>query len=111
MYLKNGKVNGQQIVSESWINRSTERRVSTKTGEYGYQWWRFKKSSGEKYSEIINTSYFAVGIGNQTIFVIPEANMAVVSTADNLLHEGKNIFNLFFEQIIPALKFGEGSNK
>jgi CubicO group peptidase (beta-lactamase class C family) len=111
LYLKNGKVNGQQIVSESWVNQSTERRVSTRTGEYGYQWWRFKKSSGEKYSELINTSYFAVGIGDQTIFVIPKANMVVVSTADNLLHKGRNIYNLFFEQIIPALKSKEDSSK
>ncbi len=106
LYLKNGKVNNKQIVSESWVNRSTRGFVSTKTGEYGYQWWRFKKDSG-KYSDIINTSFCAVGIGNQTIFVIPKANMVVVSTADNLLHKGKNIYNVFFEHIIPALKFKE----
>jgi CubicO group peptidase (beta-lactamase class C family) len=111
LYLKNGKVNGQQIVSEIWVNRSTKGYVSTKTGEYGYQWWRFKKSSGKPNSEIINTSYYAVGIGNQTIFVMPKANMVVVSTADNLLHKGKNIYDLFFELIIPALKLKEGPGK
>jgi CubicO group peptidase (beta-lactamase class C family) len=111
LYLKNGKVNGKQIVPESWVSRSTKGYVSTKTGEYGYQWWRFKKSSGEQNSEIINTSYYAVGIGNQTIFVMPKANMVVVSTADNLLHKGKNIYNLFFERIIPALKLNEDLSK
>lgn len=111
LYLKNGKLNGKQIVPESWVNRSTKGYVSTKTGEYGYQWWRFNKSSAEQYSEVINTSYYAVGIGNQFIFVMPKANMVVVSTADNLLHKGKNVYNLFFEHIIPALKFKEDSSK
>lgn len=111
LFIKNGKVDGKQIVSEGWVNRSTERHVSTRIREYGYQWWRFKKSSGGAYSDIINTSYFALGIGDQAIFVIPKANMVVVSTADNLLHKGKRIYNILFEHILPALKVNGGMGK
>jgi hypothetical protein len=35
--------------------------------------------------------------------------MVVVSTSDNLLYQGKKIFDLFFEHIIPALKLKEAS--
>ena len=105
LFLKNGKIDGKQIVSKTWVTRSTKRHVAIPNkGGYGYQWWRFRDSSGGEYSDIINSSYFAVGIGDQTIFIIPKANMVVVSTADNLLHKGKRIYNVLFEHIIPALR-------
>lgn len=105
LFLKNGKANGIQVVPESWVSRSTKGYVYTDKGvEYGYQWWRFRKSFGGQYSEILNTSYFALGIGNQSIIVMPKANMVVVFTADNLLHKGKNIFNVLYEYILPALE-------
>jgi len=98
-------MNGVQIIPEDWIKKSTARHVGIPgKGDYGYQWWKFKKSTEYKYSDIANASYYAIGIGGQTIFVVPDADLVVVSTADNLLHKGKNIFSAFFEQILPALK-------
>jgi len=106
LFLKHGKMNGVQIIQEDWIRKSTARHIEIPgKGEYGYQWWRFKKSTKNKSSDMINSSYYAVGIGGQTIFVVPDADLVVVSTADNLLHKGKNIFSAFFEQIIPSLMF------
>jgi CubicO group peptidase (beta-lactamase class C family) len=104
LFLNNGKVNGKQIISEDWIARSTKGYVFTKTGEYGYQWWRFKRNSGEPYSDLINSTYYAVGIGNQCLFIIPKSNTVVVTTADNLLHPGKNVYSIFFEYILPSLE-------
>ena len=37
LYLKNGSLNGKQIVPEDWVEESTIRHMPS----YGYQWWRF----------------------------------------------------------------------
>lgn len=41
LYLNHGMWNGQQIVSEKWINESTEEhsRWETQNLPYGYLWW------------------------------------------------------------------------
>jgi len=104
LYLNNGIFNGKQIVPENWVNRSTARLVEKPNGEYGYQWrMAEKRSSGSLYDEIINSTYLALGFGDRTIFVLPKVNMVVVSTADNYLHKGHDIFTALPKHIIPAV--------
>ena len=111
LFLNNGKVGERQIISSGWVQESTAKQIdiSGRGGGYGYQWWRFPDNMGWG-DDAKDTPYYAVGIGGQVIFVIPRANMVVVSTGDNLLHRGKNIFSFLYEHILPALtdKSGKG---
>jgi CubicO group peptidase (beta-lactamase class C family) len=92
LYLNKGKWNGEQIISQAWVERSTRGDIKgTLFNQYGYQWW-------------IDSSayYMAVGYLGQYLFVVPEKNMVVVFTGDLI---GGDFFvpkKLLDEYIIPA---------
>jgi CubicO group peptidase (beta-lactamase class C family) len=94
LFLHNGQWNGQQVVSSAWVQAATQKRSSTDgTLGYGYQWWIY-----DKYG-----AYTALGRYGQTIFVAPNANLVIVTTA---LSEDNNdrIFALIDKYIMPAIK-------
>ncbi|RZK78237.1 MAG: class C beta-lactamase-related serine hydrolase [Pedobacter sp.] len=69
LYLNNGKWNGKQLVSESWVKQST--KVDTSNGSawyYQYQWWLPTK----------NGDYMAQGILGQYVYVNPAKNLVIV---------------------------------
>ncbi len=82
IYLKNGKANGEQLLSESFVKEATALQIDTDTYAYGgniylamgygYQIWR-----GEDNSFVFN------GMGNQHAFCYPDKDLMVVCTADN----------------------------
>ncbi len=101
MVLDGGRVKDQQIVSQSWLDTSfrvyvpefvTMDTIPT-TVDYGYLWY-VGSIKGYKYR-------FAWGYGGQFIFMIPEANTLVVTTAypepDGQTHWDKS------QQIIKSL--------
>jgi len=91
LYLHNGQWDGQQIVSAKWIEDAT--RTHAKTGgdlDYGYQWWTYPSLE----------AYTALGLGGQTIFVVPKLNLIVVTTAELDNHD--EIFGLIQQYILPA---------
>ncbi len=54
LYLNEGKINGKQIISKSWINESTSEQVKLNEWDvlpgsngYGYYWWR-RKTNGHQ---------------------------------------------------------------
>jgi CubicO group peptidase (beta-lactamase class C family) len=71
LYLRGGRWNGTQIVSEEWVRRSTTSRVKVRDGVgYGYSWW-------------INTArqppvFEAEGRGGQRAAVVPDKDLVVV---------------------------------
>ena len=82
MILDGGKHNERKIVSEDWLQKSFNPYVSdhltTDDGEtvfdYGYLWW-LGKYQGYKYQ-------FGWGHGGQFLFMVPDANTFVVTTAN-----------------------------
>lgn len=69
LYLNKGQWNGQQIVSEEWIEASTQVETSDgSVGYYQYQWWM----------PIPDGSYGAEGILGQFIYVNPSKNLIIV---------------------------------
>ncbi|MFO8048439.1 MAG: serine hydrolase [Desulfosudaceae bacterium] len=75
LYLNRGRVNGRQLVPESYVKESLEPiRLPNRKGEtvdyYGYQWWLYNFSE--------TPVYYARGILGQYIFVIPDKDMVVV---------------------------------
>jgi CubicO group peptidase (beta-lactamase class C family) len=107
MFLQNGIFNGNRIVSEKWIQKSTQVQISTGGVipfgvNYGYLWW-IDYTNGIKF-------YMAMGYGGQFIVLAPEKNLIVVATCDWHLNEnltGQNWYNtisLIVNKIIPAAK-------
>lgn len=95
LYLHQGNWEGQQLVPAAWVKQSTQAHVQTgklpHTG-YGYQWWIFPELGG----------YAALGLGGQTIFVAPDLDLVVVTTAKLDSHE--EIFDLLDRYILPAAR-------
>jgi CubicO group peptidase (beta-lactamase class C family) len=77
LYLRHGRWEGKQIVSEEWVRRSIEPHVTTRDGQgYGYSWW-------------INTSrqphiFEAIGRGGQRAAVLPDKDLIVVFNGGGL---------------------------
>ncbi len=93
LYLRGGKWEGQQIVSAGWVEKATQEHTGTDSDlGYGYQWWTYPSLG----------AYTALGRYGQTIFVIPDFDLIVVTTADMDGHD--EIFQLIEQYILPALR-------
>lgn len=102
MMLNKGRYNGQQIISEGWVNNSFETytRSNYNPYDYGYMWWNKPVEA-----EMV---YFAWGFGGQYIFMIPNIDAVVVLTralqdATQARSYKKPVFELLREDIIPYL--------
>jgi CubicO group peptidase (beta-lactamase class C family) len=73
LMLHNGNWNGEQIVPADWVARSTRTHYQAfGPYGYGYQWQILPGGRG----------YRAEGLYQQYIYVLPEADMVIVATAD-----------------------------
>ncbi len=78
LYLNGGRWKGKQIISEKWVNASIQSYTTAiQDWEYGYQWWLFTYEVDIEQIE----SFSASGWGGQKIFVFPDLDMVVVTTA------------------------------
>ena len=108
LYLKNGSLDGTEIVPADWIENSF-RKYSEFTNSwgnleelgYGYGWWLGKLGSYEV--------RLAVGHGGQFIILLPALDMLIVTTADPDVdwdqanqHEWA-ILSMVSESILPAI--------
>ncbi len=77
LYLNNGNWNGEQIISEQWINDSTTLQFDRSSGsaDYGYQWWV------RTFGENAYPAYFAQEHYGQYIFVVPDLDLVVAITS------------------------------
>jgi CubicO group peptidase (beta-lactamase class C family) len=94
LYLHDGMWDGQRIVSAAWIKAAVERHTATdsKLGlGYGYQWWTYPTMR----------AYAALGRDGQTVFVVPDLQLIVVTTAQVDGHAA--IFKLIEQYIVPAV--------
>ncbi|UCD62261.1 MAG: serine hydrolase [Flavobacteriaceae bacterium] len=104
LFLKNGLLNGMQIISDNWVKESTAKQIEVidpvtgqHTMDYGYQWWR-------TFPMPTFNMFYAAGFGGQFIFVIPNLNMVVVMTAENSFEEfGTLGLNILLGHIVPAV--------
>jgi len=83
LFLNKGKWEGEQIISQDWVELSTQKHISLTGWQwedgYGYQWWHNTfHSNNNSYR-----AYFANGWGGQQIYVFKDQNMVVVFTGGN----------------------------
>lgn len=77
LYLNKGNWEGEQIISEQWINDSTSTQFERNSGSasYGYQWWV------RTFGDNKHPAFFAQGHYGQYIFVVPDLDLVVALTS------------------------------
>jgi CubicO group peptidase (beta-lactamase class C family) len=83
LYLNKGWWDGEQVVSEGWVDESV-RPISEGVNFYGYQWWLKPDSGGNQGSIVPDDVFYAQGLLNQNIFIIPGEDIVIVRTATDL---------------------------
>lgn len=96
LYLNKGLWDGKQIIPRSWVEEAVKAHTATPGSFspgyfYGYQWW----ISPDK------KTYIAQGYGGQNIFVNPELDLIIVTTAA-LNYRRLNDYYTLITQEIPA---------
>jgi CubicO group peptidase (beta-lactamase class C family) len=93
LFANGGKVDGRQIIPESWVKDSTSIHTpDVRPGtSYGYMWWIYPKGGlGEKYPALDRYDKFAAtGTGGQLVLVVPEAEFVFIHLADT--DAGQNV--------------------
>ena len=106
LYLNNGQWNGQQILSENWVNETLRTQVYREkldtTKGYSFLFWIETDSVETKTFDLI----IARGNGGQRIFLHKASNLVVVVTAGNynkkgIVNDGQRALDKF---ILPALQ-------
>jgi CubicO group peptidase (beta-lactamase class C family)/predicted glycoside hydrolase/deacetylase ChbG (UPF0249 family) len=105
-FLQKGKWNGEQLLSEEWMNEATTSKImqapawtpkDTKAKEsdwiqgYCYQMWRCRYNA-----------YRADGANGQFIIILPEKDAVIVTTAN--VNDMQAEINLIWKYLLPALK-------
>ncbi len=108
LFLNSGEWDGEQVISQSWVEESTQAYVAASAGaEYGYQWWRIDVPVGLRRAD----TYFASGFGGQAIHVFPRLGLVVVFTNEWTPGSGNAMQNLALlsEYVLPAALPADGS--
>lgn len=78
LYLNDGRVDDEQVISKSWVQNSHQPRARSPRGQgrfYGYGWW-LRDLAGMQVP-------VAWGYGGQLIFVVKELDLVVVATSES----------------------------
>ena len=94
IYLNRGRIQGQQVIPESWVGRITTEFAKTGRDDlrwgHGYLWWIPGPNT-----DLPAGSFWAWGLGNQALFVVPAWDTVIVHQADT---------TQFLERIIPMIE-------
>lgn len=102
LYLNLGLWEGEQIVPENWVEKSTSYQVEVSPGVepfYGYWWWL----SSWMGHDIIS----ARGGGGQMIYLVPDLDLVFVTTSDANYQNADDQFDslpFLWRYVIPAVK-------
>ena len=93
LFLEKGKWQGKQVIPAQWVEESTQNHLAHQPdaeGPYGYWWWRSRSRD----------MFMALGWGGQGIYVWPEENMVIVTTAADY----EKAQSMVFDYILPSVK-------
>ena len=98
MMLQGGVLNGERIVSESWVEQSTRPNNSRNQQDYGYQWWL---NTDNRWPDLPADAYAAQGNRQQSLMVIPSEDLVIVRLGWT---SGRYPANERFAEIVEALR-------
>lgn len=98
LYLNDGVWQGERILPENWVEKSSTPYVRTDNNNYGYgfQFWND--------SSLGYTFYFASGFGGNSIIINHVLDLIVVTTARNVADTFMPVEDLYKNYIIPACR-------
>jgi len=99
LVLQKGHWNGQQIVSEKWMETSTTTKTQVNGMNYGYLWWQFTFPVNGRMVHSIT----ATGNGGQHIMIFPELDLVAVFTGGAYnSQEARLPFMIMKDVFLPA---------
>jgi CubicO group peptidase (beta-lactamase class C family) len=113
LYVNNGMWNNQKVVSQRWINESTQAWIEARyiddfniTAHYGFQWWLLPLEGLPGIAPQENDIFTAWGRYGQFVFAIPSLDMVVVITSDNEETEEflMGIFSILYDHVLQAVE-------
>ena len=97
LFLQNGKTANGQILSSSWINKSTTKLIDFREDfGYGYLWWVYVSNN--------QPIYYAVGYGGQYI-IIDESKALVIAVTSSARSSAKyrdQLLDIIFGTVISS---------
>lgn len=118
LYLNHGNWDGKQIVPAAWVQLSTTPQgnaylawqdQTNAVTWYGYGWWTWQAAYFGGHRAVS-----AQGYGGQTIILVPDLDMIVVTTADSFVpidkanNQGSDVYDLVRADVMPAAT-GQGA--
>jgi CubicO group peptidase (beta-lactamase class C family) len=109
LYRLKGMWQGDRLLSEEWIEQTvmkysdhnTDPEIFNDASGYGLQWWITQLTDTNNRSVDM---YYASGFARQYIFVIPEYDAVIVSTATDYNNDGPGIGTLMSEHLLLAFE-------
>jgi CubicO group peptidase (beta-lactamase class C family) len=99
LFLQKGKSAGQEIISSSWINKSTSMLIplnESKSSGYGYLWWTAKVNGVNIYN--------ALGYAGQFIIVVPSKALVIAATSNSVPVDGyvNDLYDNIMDKIVSS---------
>jgi CubicO group peptidase (beta-lactamase class C family) len=95
---RGGRWNGQQLLPESWVHAS--RTPCSINPEYGFLWWL--NTGARHYDRAPESSYFAIGAGQSTIWIEPEHDLVMVTRWNDEARVNALIGHVMDSLVTPA---------
>jgi CubicO group peptidase (beta-lactamase class C family) len=100
LFARDGMWNGERILSEHWVRRSSALySIDNDVMGYGFMWWVLREPRFARHG-----MFAALGVGNQMIAVLPQSDLVIVNRANTYQGEGTPtgaLLNLI-EQVLEA---------
>ncbi len=103
LMLDKGNYEGQQIVSEAWIEESTTFKINSDSHlDYGYL-WNINNTEDISY-------YAAIGYGGQYIYIFPDKDLVITASCNGSVYpeeatnQSEQISNAILNRIVPLLR-------
>jgi CubicO group peptidase (beta-lactamase class C family) len=96
MLLDGGRWNSRQVVPEEWINSMWEASGTLDGNPYGYLWWLTEMATEDGMLRVI----MARGNGGQSLFLVPQLEIAVVVTAGYYNDPRAVVADLVFANVV-----------
>ncbi|MBC8405342.1 MAG: serine hydrolase [Planctomycetes bacterium] len=75
LFLRNGEWDGQQVVPQNWVSKSTQPSQSLNPF-YGYLWWL--NTGGLEMTDVPADAFYAAGLNERRIYVVPSKDLVVI---------------------------------
>jgi len=101
LYLNEGSWDGKQVISAAWVRDSTSKQVDmpdpTHPEVYGYgNYWGLYRARN-------HSAFYAIGMGGQIIYALPELDIVYVSTSTSRMIVVPPQLRFPAEDIVPSI--------